>query len=84
MALALFIKCLIMIVYDLGSQLYMPCTYSLKVQKMPSAINIDFKKALINACNQEFLESKLIRCYFYLKQALHSKLNKLYPNQPKI
>ncbi|KAF1739973.1 LOW QUALITY PROTEIN: hypothetical protein MXB_2271, partial [Myxobolus squamalis] len=33
MALALFIKCLIMMVYDLGSQLYMPCACSLKLQK---------------------------------------------------
>lgn len=99
-----FVQCLIVLVYDRGSQLYVPCVYSLQTSKseymyctilhelvalskytwMPSSITIDFEKGLVNACKHEFPESYLIGCYFHLKQALHRKLKKLNPNQPKI
>ncbi|KAF1739963.1 hypothetical protein MXB_1334 [Myxobolus squamalis] len=62
MAPAPFIHYLIVMVYDRGLQLYMPCAYSLRTSK----------------------KSEMITCYFHLKQALHSKLKNLYPNQPKI
>ncbi|KAF1739932.1 hypothetical protein MXB_2554, partial [Myxobolus squamalis] len=50
---------------------------------MPSTITVDFKEGLVNACNHEFPESKMIKCFFDLKQALHRNLKRLYLNQPK-
>ncbi|KAF0985427.1 hypothetical protein HZS_6368 [Henneguya salminicola] len=43
---------------------------------MTRTITTDFEKALISAVKQEFAESRILGCYFHLKQALQRKLKK--------
>ncbi|KAF0985245.1 hypothetical protein HZS_1384 [Henneguya salminicola] len=43
---------------------------------MPRTVTTDFEKALISAVRQEFPQSRIMGCYFHLKQALQRKLVK--------
>ena len=91
-----FYQCVIVMTYDCGTRLYVPCAYALVTCKneyiycellhqlivlmeynwMPRVITTDFEKALISAVKHEFPESRIIGCYFHLKQALQRKLIK--------
>ncbi|KAF0985914.1 hypothetical protein HZS_2113 [Henneguya salminicola] len=51
---------------------------------MPVSITVDFEPGLLNACKQEFTESKIIGCYFHLKQALSRRLKKVLLQEPNI
>ncbi|KAF0985614.1 hypothetical protein HZS_4522, partial [Henneguya salminicola] len=44
---------------------------------MPQIITCDFELSLISAIKHEFLSSRLLCCYFYLKKAIERKL-KIY------
>lgn len=92
-----FIQCLIIMVHDIGTELFVPCAYCLLTSKneylyltafheiivltkyhwMPRIITSDFEVALISAIKHEFPESRLLCCYFHLKQAIERKLKKL-------
>lgn len=91
-----FYQCVIVMAYDCGTQLYVPCAFSLVSAKneyiycelfhqlimlmeynwMPRIVTTDFEKALICAVKQEFPESRVLGCYFHLKQALLRKITK--------
>lgn len=93
-----FYQCVIVMIYDLGTELYVPCAFALVTGKseyiycelfhqlimimeynwMPKIITTDFEKALISAVKQEFPDTKILGCYFHLKQALHRKLKKYH------
>lgn len=59
---------------------YIYCTFLhemvvlLKYSWMPSMVVVDFEKGLIQACRYEFAGSRIIGCYFHMKQALYRKL----------
>ncbi|KAF0990215.1 hypothetical protein HZS_5830 [Henneguya salminicola] len=55
-----------------------------KYNRMPESITVDLEKGLLNAFKHEFTESKIIGCYFHLKQALFRKLKKLLSQEPDI
>lgn len=92
-----FLQCLVIMVHDVGTELFVPCVYCLLTSKneylyltalheiivltkfnwMPRIITSDFEIALITAIKHEFPESRLLCCYFHLKQSIKRKLKKI-------
>ncbi|KAF0989483.1 hypothetical protein HZS_934 [Henneguya salminicola] len=44
---------------------------------MPSVITVDFENSVISAVKHEVQQSRLLGCYFHLKQAIFRKLKKI-------
>lgn len=92
-----FSQCVVVMSYDPGTRLFIPCAFSLLSGKneyiycvlfhelivmlqydwMPTGISVDFELSLIKAIRHEFPDSRLIGCFFHMKQAISRKMKKL-------
>ncbi|KAF1740473.1 LOW QUALITY PROTEIN: hypothetical protein MXB_2705 [Myxobolus squamalis] len=48
-----------------------------KYSWMHTTITVDFEKYLLNFFKHEFLEYRMIGCYFHLKPELHTKMKQI-------
>ncbi|KAF0986801.1 hypothetical protein HZS_5312 [Henneguya salminicola] len=83
-AIDLYIPCVFGLVT--GKNAYIFCEFLhqiimiLEYILMPKIGTMDFEKSLICATNHEFLESRVIGCYFHFKQTLRRKYAEVSQN----
>lgn len=79
-----YIPCCYALLTGKNEQLYCNLFHELVVLMeynwMPSVITVDFEKSLISAVKHEFPQSRILGCFFHLKQALFRKLRKITRN----